>query len=254
MVIPAYQAEGTLAQLLAELEIAQEEFNQHLPVLVIDDGSSDATSAVARASGAVVVRHPRNRGKGAALQTALAWAAERGMSCMVTLDADGQHPPRAAVALSRHLASPGALLLGVRDLVAAGAPAANQWSNQFSNRVLSLFAGARLLDTQCGLRRYPVVETRKLGATDAGYAFEADVVLRAARTGLAIEHVPTPVIYPPDRVSHFDSVADPARIVLRVVRTTLSVPHHRPLRRWTGRLLVLLVGCALLGAALGLVT
>jgi len=90
---------------------------------------------------------------------------------------------------------------------------------------LSRFTGVALADTQCGLRRYPVGETLALGARSVGYAFEAEVILRAVRARMPITEVKIAVVYPPEaeRVTHFDSVRDPARIVAVVVRTLLEL-------------------------------
>jgi hypothetical protein len=151
------------------------------------------------------------------------------MPQIVTLDADGQHPAVEAVRLARHPRFD-ALILGVRNLKESGAPGPNRFSNAFSNLVLSGFAGRRLLDTQCGLRRYPVERTLVLGARDDGYAYESNLVLRAARFKLPIVHVPVSVIYPPEheRVSHFHSLRDPFKIVLSVVGTALTCfPRRR---------------------------
>jgi len=229
-VIPAFQAEVTIGPIVRALGA-----DVRSPIVVVDDGSTDQTAVRAEEAGALVLRHGRNLGKGAALQTALAWASEHGHETIVSLDADGQHPAAEAIRLMQHPESAGTLLLGVRNLRRAGAPTANRRSNAFSNLVLSWFAGRRLEDTQCGLRRYPTAATLALGARARGFAFEADVVLRAARRGLRIAHVPCDVFYPEDRTTHFRSVRDPARIVARVVATWLTVPHHRPLRRWFER-------------------
>jgi hypothetical protein len=147
----------------------------------------------------------------------------------VTVDADGQHPADEAARIAFHSAPDDTLVLGVRDLAHAGAPRANRFSNAFSNAWLSWFSGHRLLDTQCGLRRYPIRKTLDLGVRAAGYAFEAEVILRAARTGWRIEQLPVRVIYPPEheRVSHFHPVRDPARIVVRVLYTIATTPGHR---------------------------
>jgi hypothetical protein len=120
---------------------------------------------------------------------------------------------------------PNDLVLGVRDLVAAGAPRANQFSNRFSNVVLSGFARKKMSDTQCGLRRYPIAATLALGCRAEGYAFEAEILLRAVAARVRIREVPVDVIYPPEeeRVTHFDSVRDPARIVAAVLRTMADV-------------------------------
>lgn len=220
-----------------------------VPIVVVDDGSTDGSLSV-DLPGVTLLTHPQNRGKGAALMSGLVWAQNHGIARLVTLDADGQHPVEEALRL---LLLPGfdhALVLGVRDLAGAGAPLANQRSNNFSNQVLSLFGGQKLLDTQCGLRRYPVEATLKLNSPASGYAFESDVVLRAARTGLEIHHVETQVHYPTgsERVSHFDSVRDPSRIVGRVVLTTLTVVHHRRGRRLFRHAALLFVLVLLAGA------
>ncbi|MEJ7733455.1 MAG: glycosyltransferase [Polyangiaceae bacterium] len=217
-IVPAYDAERTVAAVVRELVSA---WPHPGAVIVVDDGSADGTADAARIAGARVLRHPHNRGKGAALRTGLALAAREGFDVAVTVDADGQHPTGEALALLAADPDPDALLLGIRDLEAAGAPRANRISNGISNFFLSVFAGRRLRDTQCGLRRYPVEPTLALGGSADGYAFEAEIILCAVAGGLRIVEVPVRVIYPPEgtRVTHFDSVRDPARIVGTVVRT-----------------------------------
>jgi len=210
-----------------QLAIAQAGIADETQILVIDDGSSDDSAEVARVRGVEVERHPQNRGKGAALKLGLRRAQERGVPLMVTLDADGQHPPHEAVRLFQSDAPEASFVVGTRDLTRAGAPRANQLSNAFSNRVLSLFAGQTLLDTQTGLRRYPVQATLGLNSPADGFAFEADVLLRAARRGYQIVHILAEVLYPETRTSHFKKVLDPIRIVSTVVRTALTVRSPR---------------------------
>jgi glycosyltransferase involved in cell wall biosynthesis len=220
VVVPALDAQDTLGAVVDDLRAALD-----LPVFVVDDGSTDATAAVAREHGARVEMHPRNRGKGAALMTGLRAAAAGGFAQVLTVDADGQHPAAAARAVLDGSADPRALVLGVRDLVHDGAPRANRFGNGVSNAFLSLFAARALHDTQCGLRRYPVAETLGLHARAAGYAFEAEVVLRAHAARLPIVEVPIAARYPAPEASrsHFRSVRDPARIVVAVVRTVLAL-------------------------------
>ena len=89
VIIPSYNEERSLPQLLVEVGVA-------LPgasVVVVDDGSSDATGEVARSGGATLLTHPFNMGYGAALQTGFRWALERGADYAVQLDGDGQHLP-----------------------------------------------------------------------------------------------------------------------------------------------------------------
>jgi glycosyltransferase involved in cell wall biosynthesis len=220
-IVPALDARESLGGVLDDLA---REFRD-VPVVVVDDGSQDGTADVARARGVPVLVHERNRGKGAAIRTGLEEAARRGVDVALTVDADGQHPARSARAVLEATGDAGALVVGVRDLVRAGAPRPNVRSNAISNFFLSRFAGRPLADTQCGLRRYPVRATLALGARSRGYAFEAEVLLRALAAGMPLVEVAIDVVYPDEaaRRTHFHVVRDPARIVAAVLRTTLEL-------------------------------
>jgi glycosyltransferase involved in cell wall biosynthesis len=219
-IVPAFEAASTIGSVVDGLKRALD-----APVFVVDDGSEDATGDLARGHGAIVLRHATNRGKGAALRTGLAEAARRGIRLAVTVDADGQHPPWAARAVLQGADDAHALVLGVRDLARDGAPRSNRFGNAVSNFFLSLFSGRPLRDTQCGLRRYPVLETLRLGARTDGYAFEGEVLLRALAAGLPIVEVPVHVIYPAagEGKSHFRRALDPTRIVAVVARTVVEL-------------------------------
>jgi len=223
-IIPAYQAADQVGEVVTGLLDGARERGIEMPILVVDDGSTDQTSTVARQAGAEVLRHDQNRGKGQAIKTGLSWAEARGYVAAVTLDADGQHPAEEALRLALSPEPHECLLLGVRDLRLAHAPRSHRISNAISNLFLSWFSGTTLRDTQCGLRRYPVGLSIALAARDAGYAFEAEILLRAVWCGIRVEQVPVSVHYPPriHRVSHFNSVRDPARIIRRVVLTLME--------------------------------
>lgn len=230
-VIPAYRAARTVAEVASGIIREFQALGEaNAGVIVVDDGSDDATAERAAAAGAEVVRHPTNRGKGQALLTGFRAAHERGADAAVSVDADGQHLPDQALAVARAAAPREALVLGVRDLVRAGAPRPNRFSNRFSNLFLSLFSGRRLSDTQCGLRRYPLPETLELNLASSGYELESEVILKAAAFGWEIVEVPIEVYYPPEseRVSHFHVVRDPARIVARVLSTVATTRLARP--------------------------
>jgi glycosyltransferase involved in cell wall biosynthesis len=220
--VPAFDAAATVGGVVEELRATLQ-----VPVLVVDDGSRDATTEVARTRGAEVVVHRRNLGKGAALRTGMREAARRGFRSALTVDADGQHPADSARAVLEGSDDPAALVLGVRDLVRDAAPRANRFGNAVSNFFLSRLALPRrtLRDTQCGLRRYPVAETLALAVRSHGYAFEAEILLRALAAGMHVVQVPIRAIYSHSRAqqTHFRSVRDPARIVWTVVRTSLEL-------------------------------
>ena len=216
VVIPAFdagEAVGTVVHAVRE-----QGWND---VTVIDDGSTDGTGDIARAAGARVIVHTVNQGKGRALRTGLAACRDAGFDTMLTLDADGQHKATDLRVLMDASDDPDALVLGIRDLVRAGAPRANQMSNGISDFFLSRFAGTHLRDSQCGLSRYPVAKTLALEPRGTGYEFEAEVILRAARAGVRIVQVPIDVHYPPEkeRKSHFKTRRDVPRIIFRVLET-----------------------------------
>jgi glycosyltransferase involved in cell wall biosynthesis len=228
IVVPAYEAGRTLGPVLDALASTLPEAHAE-DILVIDDGSSDATGSVARQRGVRLLRQPSNRGKGAALVRGFEEARVLGYDVALTVDADGQHPASSAREVLFASTDPRELVLGVRDLVLEGAPRANRVSNGISNFFLSRFARRSLLDTQCGLRRYPVRETLALGRRASGYAFEAEVLLRASAAGMPIVEKVVRVHYPPEaeRVTHFHSVRDPIRIIATVLATLRDLSVKR---------------------------
>ncbi|CAN5783647.1 glycosyltransferase family 2 protein [soil metagenome] len=234
ILVPAYQAAKLLPDVLDELtrEIV-DAYDAVSAIYVIDDGSTDGTADVARERGAHVIVHPHNLGKGAALRTGMDRAWRDGFDVALAVAADGQHPAAAVAKLVECDAPRNALVLGVRDMESVGAPKANRMSNRISNFFISNFAGRPFRDTQCGLRRYPLPETLELGGRGMGYAYEAETLLRANVAGMPIVEVPVDVYYPPEdeRLTHFHSVRDPARIVATVVRTLADIHllHRGPI-------------------------
>ena len=231
--VPAYRAEASLGAVIEDLRREVPEAAAAERLIVIDDGSGDGTGKLARALGCTVVVHGENRGKGAALRTGLATARAMGFDVALTVDADGQHPASSARVLLYASRDPEAMVLGIRDLRGAGAPKKNQVSNGISNFFLSYFSGRKLADTQCGLRRYPIEKTLALGGKASGYAYESELVLRAVDADMAIVETEVPVVYPPEelRVTHFDGVKDPARIIVTVVSTLRDLSRARAERR-----------------------
>ncbi len=112
-----------------------------LDVLVIDDGSTDDTSRVAREAGAEVIEHPENLGKGAALKTGFEYALERGYEAVVTLDGDGQHDPAAIPQFLEALEKTGAdIVIGTRMHAVGEMPKLRIWTNRTTSRVVSLLS------------------------------------------------------------------------------------------------------------------
>lgn len=193
-VIPAYQAETTLASVVTAAAA-------HLPVLVVDDGSTDATAAVAEAAGARVLRQSPNQGKGAALRAGFAQAIREGVEVVTTLDADGQHDPACLPDFLACFEATGApLVIGRRDFDQM--PLSRRLANVLGTRVFSWAVGRPVADNQSGYRLIAApLLPRLLGSRETGFEFEVEMITLAIRAGLTIEWVPIPTIYE-DQGSH----------------------------------------------------
>ena len=147
VVIPCFNEGASIAALVVAVR-------QHLStVMVVDDGSTDDTSVLARAAGATVVSHARNLGKGAALRTGLSQARQQGFAWAFTLDGDGQHAPEDLSTFLLCAEQTGALLVvGNRMPNARAIPWLRRQVNRWMSRQLSRRAGKHLPDTQCGFR------------------------------------------------------------------------------------------------------
>ncbi|MFA5514733.1 MAG: DUF2062 domain-containing protein [Desulfuromonadales bacterium] len=206
----------------------------HPDVLVVDDGSSDGGADHVADLPVRIVRHPGNRGKGAAIMTAAAEARRLGMSHIVTIDADGQHDaadfPAFRVAIEEH---PQAIVVGCRDFATANVPGSSRFGRRFSNFWLRLQTGKSLGDTQSGFRAYPLRVLERLPLGQQHYSFEVEVLVKAAWAGVELRDVPISVYYPPadERVSHFGAFRDNLRLTLLnthlTMRSILPWPHRK---------------------------
>jgi len=185
LVIPAFQEEARLPAVLERLAVAAPDFR----VVVVDDGSRDATAAVAKRAGARVLRHPFNLGYGAALQTGYKWALRSGATLLVQMDADGQHDPDDVAGLAAPVAAGeldlvvGSRFLGVGDYRMAGL---HRLGRDFFRALLSAF-GLRLTDPTSGFQAMnrTVLELYASDMFPSDFP-DVDVLLCAHRHGLRV--------------------------------------------------------------------
>jgi glycosyltransferase involved in cell wall biosynthesis len=217
VVIPALDAAPSIE------EIVRESFAQASDVVVVDDGSSDATGDRARSAGARVVRHEVNRGKGAALKTGFRLALDEGYDAVVTLDADGQHLPREIPKFLEAWRETGAdLIIGSRAHLFHGMLPRRRNANRFSAWSISKAAGLRVDDSQSGFRLYTARLLRELEIRADGFDAESEVIVRAGRAGLPVLSIAIDLGFVNGiTTSHYRPVADTVRIALTVAKTRL---------------------------------
>jgi glycosyltransferase involved in cell wall biosynthesis len=190
---------------------------EHLPVIVVDDGSTDRTAEVAREAGAAVVEQAPNQGKGAALRRGFRRALDDGADAILTLDADGQHDP---AEIPRFLAAATPepapdLVIGQRSFRAM--PPARRLSNEIGRLAFSWAVGRDIPDNQSG---YRLLSRRlaelTLASDEAGFAFEVEQITTCIRMGGVIAWVPIRTIYA-GAPSHIRPIAH-LREFIRIVR------------------------------------
>ena len=209
IVIPVYNHCLTVGRVVREAK-------DYFPVIVVNDGSTDDTGRILAAeSGIAVVTLPHNQGKGAALRAGFIEAEKRGFTHAMTIDADGQHATRelpAFAAASRR--QPEAFVIGVRDLIRENAPRGRRITNNISTFWFKVETGVKLTDTQCGYRCYPLKSINRLRLKSQRYAYELDIMVKAAWAGIPLVAQPVSADYAAatSRLSHFDPWRDMVRI------------------------------------------
>ena len=204
-VIPAYQEEKHIA------EVVRRTLKQLMNVVVVDDGSSDATAEEARKAGADVIVHEQNRGKGESIKSGFRYWIEHGSTWVIILDGDGQHlPEEIPNFLTAAEASRAKLLIGTRMNNVHDMPLVRRAVNRYMSRKISNACRQEIPDTQCGFRMiHRDIIPDLLGGTER-FDYETEMLIIASRAGCEVASVPISTIYS-DEVSSIHPVRDTLR-------------------------------------------
>lgn len=214
ILIPAYNAAATLRPVVEECLL------HGLPLVVVDDGSRDATVAVLEGLDVTVLRHDRNRGKGAALRTGFDWALADGYTGVITLDADGQHDPSAIPRLAAAAAAGqfGILLASRQSQFEEMAGLRKHW-NRFGVWCMRKRTGFEISDSQSGFRYYRTDLLRVVQLERDGYDLEMELLMKCWRAGFRIGCLPVPARVADGRAtSHYRAVRDTWNICMTFLR------------------------------------
>ncbi len=187
--VPAYQAEATVAGVVRGLL-------RHVSrVVVVDDGSTDATTDEAARSGAEVVRLAANGGKGTALREGLRVVLSGDATHVAFVDADGQHDPDDLPRLLEAARQGDDFVIGSRMSGEDGIPAVRYRTNEIGSRILTRMTGHDVEDGQSGYRVIAEPVLRRLKLSSRGYSIETEILLKAAPFVRRLRHVPVRAIY-----------------------------------------------------------
>lgn len=190
-VIPAYNEERFIGSVVLRTRELVDS------VVVVDDGSRDATAEIAEAAGATVVRHKENLGKGAALNTGFQTAGEMEPGAVVLLDGDGQHrTEEISRVLSPILSGEADVVVGSRYLKRCGAvPFHRVLGHRVFTFLTNLASGTRITDSQSGFRAFSSDAVNVLTICSTGFAVESEQQFQARDLGLRVVEVPISACY-----------------------------------------------------------
>ena len=230
IIIPLYNHAATLGKVVAEVM----RFGDL--IIVVDDGSTDnAVEECKKLDQTVhIIRHSCNQGKGVAILSGAEKARELKASHIITIDADGQHYgedlPEFFAAIKK---DPEAIIVGCRKFDETYVPGSSRFGRSFSNFWYRVQTGNRIGDSQSGFRAYPLSVLAAFKWREKRYAFENEILVRAAWSGIKVQEIDIRVHYPArhEHISHFHRLWDNLRLSFLntrlTIRSMLPWPHNQ---------------------------
>lgn len=216
--VPAYNEGRHVGEVVAGVR-------EHLPVVVVDDGSTDDTAEAARGAGAEVLVQNPNQGKGAALRRGLLHGVSSGYRAVVTLDADGQHrPDEIPRFLDAYDTTSAQLVIGYRSFDAM--PPVRRFGNTVGTWLFSQAVGRPIADNQSGYRLLRAELIDALDWSSVGFEMEVEMIVQAVALGHELGWVPISTIYG-DEQSHFRPIHDSVGFLRTVLRARRRVRAAR---------------------------
>ena len=210
--MPAYNEEKVIGKVIDGLK--KEGYSE---IIVVDDGSADSTSAVARKRGAKVYRHPLNRGLGGALGTGIA-AAREYADVIVTFDSDGQHDPKEIAKLIRPIEKGRAdVVIGSRMKNPKGMPFIRRVGNTGFNIITYILFGVWTTDSQSGFRAFSKKAANTIEIHTNRMEVSSEIIREIGRKSLKFVEVPITPIYTEYSIRHGQSHLNGFRILAKLI-------------------------------------
>ncbi|MFH1355192.1 MAG: glycosyltransferase family 2 protein [Candidatus Omnitrophota bacterium] len=205
IVIPAYNEARAIAGVIQQI------LSHKLDLIIVDDGSLDDTSEVAKMAGATVIKNLKNEGKGSSLIKGFNYALENNFDAVISMDGDGQHHTDDIsnfIDLAKKSAS--SIFIGNRMQETKDMPWLRIQTNKTMSWFISSVTGQKIYDTQCGFRLIKREVLEKIKLTTNKYETESEMLVKAARLGFKIESIPIRTIYA-DETSQINPFIDTLR-------------------------------------------
>jgi glycosyltransferase involved in cell wall biosynthesis len=190
--LPAYNEEKYVGTVVLQAKQYATE------VIVVDDGSTDRTGAVAGLAGAAVIRHESNRGYGSAVRTIISEARVRDADALIILDADSQHNPSEIPSLVAAISEGYDVVIGSREMQKHMIPRYRRVGQKVLGGLTNLLSGEKIADTESGFRAYSRKAINELDLKETGMAISSEIIKSAAAKKLRIGEVPVSVSYTGD--------------------------------------------------------
>ena len=216
-IIPAYNEEKTIA------EVLQKASGFVSAIIVVNDGSNDATANIAQTNGAIVISHAINRGLGAALGTGFEAAKIFNADVALTLDDDGQHDPNEICRLVAAIENGADVVIGSRMMMgSAGMPFHRKIAQVIGNLVTFVLFGARVTDSQSGFRAFNRKALQHIEIRTNRMEVSSEIIAEVKRNKLKLVEVPISAIYTNYSLAKGQSFVVGVRTMLKLILRRLT--------------------------------
>jgi glycosyltransferase involved in cell wall biosynthesis len=208
--IPAYNESQHIAKVITQA-------SSFLPILVVDDGSTDGTSDIVKQTGASLIEVKPNQGKGNALKTGFTWALKQGYDGVLTLDADGQHDPLEIPTFLQEIENTHPdLVIGYRDF--SSMPMVRRFANTAGRVLFSWAMRQPIRDNQSGYRYISArLMKESMDSKLSSFEFEVENILTCLQNEMILSWVPIKTIYA-DEKSHIQPIKHTINFIALVNR------------------------------------
>ena len=210
ILIPSYNSNKQLQKLIHQIKGQYK--NQ---VIVVDDGSPEPVEL--EYNDISLIQNESNRGKGLSLKRGLDFAREKGFNHVITMDSDLQHDPR-ELALFLNSKSNLDFVLGYRERDKS-MPILRKFSNWITSLIISRLTGVKIIDSQCGYRRYSLQAIDNIEFLETGFQFESEILIKGVNSHSKVGQVKVSTIYDKDNKSYIKHFSDTLKFIQLIVRT-----------------------------------